>query len=253
MKIPFFIERDMNKILDNIPKHVAIIMDGNGRWAQQKHLPRTQGHLQGVKRVDEIIQESALLGIQVLTLYTFSTENWSRPQSEVSMLMETIVKVLSEKLKKLCEKNIRFRVSGRRQGVPESILKVFDQVTKATAQNTGMVLNIAFNYGGRQEIADMVYRIAEKVEKQEMTLQEISDKTISQELYTAGLPDPDFLIRTSGEMRISNFLLWQMSYTELYFTEKFWPEFGRTEFHTALQEYANRQRRFGSLQIKETL
>lgn len=243
----------MNNIQQHIPQHIAIIMDGNGRWAQQRHLPRTQGHLEGVKRVDEIIKEASQIGIKVLTLYTFSTENWTRPEAEVSMLMQTIINVLSQKLTQLSEKNICFRVSGRREGVPDAILSVFDKARHVTANNTGMILNIAFNYGGRQEILDAVKKIASKVEQKVMRSNDITMDAIEKELYTTGLPDPDLLIRTSGEMRISNFLLWQLSYAEFYFTNKFWPEFDKQEFHQALSVYANRQRRFGSLEHKEQI
>ncbi len=243
----------MNNIRQQIPEHIAIIMDGNGRWAKQRHLPRTQGHLEGVKRVDEIIKEAARIDIKVLTLYTFSTENWSRPESEVSMLMQTIINVLGQKLTQLCEKNIRFRVSGRRDGVPDAILNVFDKAISATSKNTGMILNIAFNYGGRQEILDAVKNIAYKIEQKEISHKDVTMDVIESELYTTGLPDPDLLIRTSGEMRISNFLLWQLSYAEFYFTDKFWPEFNTQEFHQALKVYATRQRRFGSLEDKEKI
>lgn len=234
-----------------MPKHIAIIMDGNGRWAKEKHLPRTQGHQEGVKRVDELITAANRMGIKVLTLFTFSTENWSRPDSEVTMLMKTLISVLEKKLTQLCENNVRFRVSGRRAGAPGSVLQTFDRVAEATKGNTGLVLNIAFNYGGRQEIIDAVRVIAQECVTGSLTPEAIDDKVISGHLYTNGLPDPDLLIRTSGELRISNFLLWQLSYAEFYFTEKYWPDFTPAEFEKAIMDYQSRERRFGNIEAKQ--
>jgi undecaprenyl diphosphate synthase len=233
-----------------IPVHIAIIMDGNGRWAKSRGLARTQGHIEGVKRVDEIVEAAAARGVKVLTLFTFSTENWTRPANEVSMLMQTLVSVLSSKLKKLHANNVRFRMSGRRAGAPAAVLEVFDKAAEFTRENTGLTLNIAFNYGGRQEILDAVKSFAADVAAGQRQVSDLNDGLFSQYLSTAGLPDPDLLIRTSGEMRISNFLLWQLSYAEFYFTEKFWPEFTADELDKAIASFARRQRRFGDVDVR---
>jgi len=240
-----------NLLNDRMPKHVAIIMDGNGRWAKERNLPRTQGHREGVKRVDELVTTVNRMGIKALTLFTFSTENWSRPDSEVSMLMKTLISVLEQKLTQLCENNVRFRVSGRREGAPASVLRTFDRVAEATKGNTGLVLNIAFNYGGRQEIIDAVRTIARECVNGSLDPEEIDGKVLSDHLYTKGLSDPDLLIRTSGELRISNFLLWQLSYAEFYFTEKYWPDFTPAEFEKAILDYQSRERRFGNIEAKQ--
>ena len=231
----------------DIPKHVAIIMDGNGRWAKERGLLRTQGHLEGVKRVDEIVEAASRIGLKALTLYTFSTENWTRPEDEVSMLMQTLVTVLGQKLKKLHENHVRFRVCGSRNGAPGSVLETFDKAAVHTKNNTGLTLNIAFNYGGRQEILDAVRSIAEEVRGGSLEPSAINEEVFSDHLYTKGLPDPDLLIRTSGELRISNFLLWQLSYAEFYFTDKYWPDFTPAEFEKAIGDYQRRERRFGNV------
>ncbi len=233
-----------------IPQHIAIIMDGNGRWAKVRGLVRTQGHIEGVKRVDEIVEFAAKRGIKVLTLFTFSTENWTRPETEVSMLMQTLVSVLSQKLRKLHENNVRFRMSGRRKGAPKSVLDVFDKAAEYTKNNTGLTLNIAFNYGGRQEILDAVQLFGADLLSGKVSLEDLDDAKFSGYLYTAGLSDPDLLIRTSGEMRISNFLLWQLSYAEFYFTSKFWPEFTTEELDKAIESFSARERRFGDIAIQ---
>ena len=233
--------------LEKIPQHVAIIMDGNGRWAENRHLPRTSGHAEGVKRVEEIIEVASKIGIKVLTLYTFSTENWTRPQTEVSMLMRTLCTVLNNKVNKLMEGNIKFQFSGREEGIPDEVLKTIRSASELTKKNTGMILNMAFNYGARVEILDAVKEVVMAVEKRQLRLEDINEKTFSNFLYTKGLPDPDLLIRTSGEKRISNFLLWQLSYSELYFTDKYWPDFGIDEFQKALLDYQNRERRYGNI------
>ncbi len=234
-----------------IPQHIAIIMDGNGRWAKARGLVRTQGHIEGVKRVDEIVHAAAKQGVKVLTLYTFSTENWTRPANEVSMLMQTMVSVLSQKLRSLHENNIRFHLSGRREGAPQTVLQAFDQAVEYTKGNTGLILNIAFNYGGRQEILDAVRDFGSDLLAGRAALKDLDEKSFSRYLYTDGLPDPDLLIRTSGEMRISNFLLWQLSYAEFYFTDKFWPDFTADELDKAIRDFAGRTRRFGDVNAKE--
>ena len=232
---------------NRLPKHIAIIMDGNGRWAQAHHLPRTQGHIEGVKRVDEIIRAARKLGIGAITLYTFSTENWLRPEGEVSMLMKIFMTVLSQKIKLLQQLETKVQFIGRRQGIPEEVLNGMDEAAHATENNRKMVLNIAFNYGGRQELLDVFQQLAGRIERHEMKVDQINEKAVSDLLYTRGLPDPDLLIRTSGEKRISNFLLWQLSYAEFYFTEKCWPEFNEEEFIKAIEDYQSRERKFGGV------
>jgi len=230
-----------------LPKHIAIILDGNGRWATQHNLPRSQGHIEGVRRVEEIVDEANRLGIQALTLYTFSTENWERPKKEVSFIMNTLNVVLHRKLKKLKDDNIRFMTIGRREYLPEPILKAIDEVTRETKDNTGLIVNLAFNYGARLEIVDAIKDICRAVQGNKLTIDQINEDVVSRNLYTRNLPDPDLLIRTSGENRISNFLLWQLSYAEFYFTPKFWPEFTVDEFQAALIDFQQRERRFGKL------
>jgi undecaprenyl diphosphate synthase len=235
-----------------IPRHVAIIMDGNGRWAKARGLPRTQGHYEGAKRVDDIIEMSSDLGVEAVTLFSFSTENWTRPSAEVSILMQIIVSVLEAKLKTLNANNVRFRVLGRRDGVPEGVLKTLDRTVASTRDNSGLILNIAFNYGGRREILDAVSAIARDHGSGKVPLEAIDERLFSSYLYTGGLVDPDLLIRTSGECRISNFLLWQLSYAELYFTDKYWPDFTAEEFYRAIEDFGRRERRFGDTQpLKE--
>lgn len=231
----------------NIPRHVAIIMDGNGRWAKRQHLTRTQGHTEGIKRVEEVVAVAQKIGIKVLTLFTFSTENWRRPESEISILMSMLTNVLQRKIKMLKENNVRFQVIGREESVPGPVLKAFQTAVHETKDNTGLIVNLAFNYGSRQEIIDAVKKIAAAVEKKSLVIADIDEKTITQFLYTKDLPDPDLLIRTSGEKRISNFLLWQLSYSELYFTDKFWPDFTEEEFEKAIADYQKRERRYGDL------
>jgi undecaprenyl diphosphate synthase len=234
---------------DQLPKHVAIIMDGNGRWAKARGMSRTQGHLEGVKRVEEIIKFARDTGIKFLTIYAFSTENWSRPQDEVSMIMRTFILVLGQKARELAKKGVRINFIGRRHGVPQEVLKAMDEAAFVTKSSETMTLNIAFNYGARGEIVDAVKSIAAQVTEGKIKADEIDEKVISAHLYTKGQPDPDLLIRTSGEERISNFLLWQLSYAELYFTEKCWPEFNEEEFTKALTSYAQRERRWGGVKV----
>ncbi len=232
---------------NQLPHHVAIIMDGNGRWARARGLSRAQGHMEGVKRVEEIIKTAHNLGIKFLTIYAFSTENWNRPLDEVSMIMRTFIAVLGQKAKELGNKGVRINFIGRRQGVPKEVLKAMDEAARLTAESAGMTLNVAFNYGARAEIADAARSIASQVKAGKIEADAINEETISAHLYTQGQPDPDLLIRTSGEERISNFLLWQLSYAELYFTDKCWPEFNDDEFQKALASYAQRERRWGTV------
>lgn len=234
----------------NIPRHVAIIMDGNGRWAKRRHLTRAQGHAEGIKRVEEIVAAAQSAGVKVLTLFTFSTENWRRPQTEILMLMDMLTSVLQKKIKMLKENNVRFQVIGREADVPGAVLKTLHTAIKETKDNSGLIVNLAFNYGSRQEIVDAVKAMASAVAQGALRAQDISETTVSRFLYTKDLPDPDLLIRTSGEKRISNFLLWQLSYAELYFTDKFWPEFTKEEFEKAIADYRTRERRYGDLAVE---
>ena len=224
---------------------MAIIMDGNGRWAKKRHLPRSRGHHEGVKRVGDIVDVAEAMGIKALTLYAFSTENWNRPKQEISILMKLFISSLDKKIDKLNKNNIHLRFIGSRSGVPSQVLEAMDKASGLMRNNTGMMLNIAFNYGSRFEILNAVKKIACEVKSNKITLDDITEETFSKALYTCELPDPDLLIRTSGERRISNFLLWQLSYAELYFTEKFWPDFTASEFEKAIQDFKNRERRYG--------
>ncbi|MBI3313979.1 MAG: isoprenyl transferase [Candidatus Omnitrophica bacterium] len=229
----------------NLPRHVAIIMDGNGRWAEKQGLLRIRGHEMGVRRVEEIIRAAQDEGIGYLTLYAFSKENWQRPPAEVSFLMGLLGQFLDQKVKEMKENNLVFNTIGEIHDLPEMIQKKISRGMEETKQNTGLVVTFAFSYSSRIEITEACRRIAREVSEGKIRPENITEQTISSHLYTAGLPDPDLLIRTSGEMRISNFLLWQISYAELYVTEKFWPEFTREEFLSALDAYGKRERRFG--------
>ena len=222
-------------------------MDGNGRWAKARGLARTQGHLEGVKRVDEIVEAANDLGVGALTLFTFSTENWGRPEQEVSMLMQTLITALGQKLQKMCANKVRFRISGRREGAPASVLEAFDRCVAATKDNQGMVLNIAFNYGGRQEIARAARRIAEDVAQGRLKPADVTMDTVSAFLDAPDIPDPDLVIRTSGEQRLSNFLLWEAAYAELIFQDVLWPDYGAEHLKAALVEFATRDRRYGAI------
>lgn len=235
---------------NNIPQHVAIIMDGNGRWAKQKHLTRTQGHAEGIKRVEEIVAAAQAMGIKMLTLFTFSTENWRRPESEVAILMKMLTNVLQEKVRILKENNIKFQVIGRQDNVPGSVLNVFQMAVNETKNNDGLIANLAFNYGARQEIVDAFKKMALEVRAGNLPIEDIKEETVQKFLYTKDLPDPDLLIRTSGEKRISNFLLWQLSYAEFYFTDIFWPDFTKVEFEKAIADYRKRERRYGDLIVE---
>jgi len=236
---------------EKIPEHVAIIMDGNGRWAKRKNMPRSYGHLQGVKRVDEVVAAAREKGIKYLTLFAFSAENWNRPKKEVDMLINVLSDSLVKKIVELDKADIRFQVLGRKEGVPEKLLKSLENAQEETKTNTAMTLNLAFNYGARQEIVDAVKKIANDVHRGALSLSKINEETLSAALYTRGMPDPDLLIRTSGEQRISNFLLWQLSYSELYFTDKYWPDFNKKEFEKAIADYQQRERRYGKIKLED--
>ncbi|MBU1139677.1 MAG: isoprenyl transferase [Proteobacteria bacterium] len=228
-----------------IPTHVAIIMDGNGRWAQQKHRPRLYGHKVGVESVQEIVECASEWGVKVLTLYAFSSENWKRPSVEVSGLMGLLKSYLLSELSKMLKNRVRLISIGDTQRLPRDVQEVLERTIEETAENDGLILNLALSYGGRSEIVQAVRQIASEVLAEQISLDEIGEKLITDHLYTAGLPEPDLLIRTGGEARLSNFLLWQASYAEIYFTDTMWPEFRRSAFSQAIAEYQGRERRFG--------
>jgi len=229
-----------------LPRHVAIIMDGNGRWAKKRNLPRVMGHRSGGKAADVIIEACARLGIKALTLYTFSSENWKRPKEEVETLMDLLKRSLKENTKKLNDNNIKFNVIGRLEDFSASLRDEIMRVLDATSANTGMVLTLALNYGGRQEILDAVKKSHEKAKEPGADIFSWEEKDFEEFLYTGGLPELDLVIRTSGEMRLSNFLLWQSAYAEFYVTDTLWPDFSVGELEKALNEYAKRERRFGA-------
>jgi len=233
---------------NNIPRHIAIIMDGNGRWAEEKGLSRISGHYEGAKRVKEIVRAANEFGVRALTLFAFSAENWSRPKKEVERLMRYFHDFLNKEIKAMHKNNMRFRVIGRREPLPEYLLKEIDAAQKLTRNNTGLALVLALNYGSRQEILDAVKEFSRAVIAKEEKLDDLNEEIFSRYLYTQGLPDPDLLIRTSGEIRISNFLLWQLSYAELYFPNVYWPDFKRDDLGRAIEEYQRRQRRFGGVE-----
>ncbi|MCM8790534.1 MAG: isoprenyl transferase [Candidatus Omnitrophica bacterium] len=229
----------------NIPRHVAIIMDGNGRWAAKRGLPRIAGHRAGVKAVREAVDAARELGIKYITLYTFSTENWKRPRSEISALFRLLEDYLDKESGKLDENNIRLNVIGRMEGLPEQLKAKLLRAMDRTKDNVALVLNLALNYGGRAEIVDAVRAIADEATKGKIQADDIDEERFSRYLYTAGMPDPELVIRTSGEFRISNFLLWQLSYAEIYILKKLWPDFRKEDFKRAISEYQSRERRFG--------
>ena len=237
---------------DNLPKHLAIIMDGNGRWAKQKGLLRAFGHENGTKSVRLAVETCAKLGIDNLTLYAFSTENWNRPKLEVDTLMKLLINSLKNELKTLTENNIRLHAIGNLDMLPKSAKKELSEVIETTKTNTRMTLTLALSYGSREEIISVVKEISEKVKNNIISIDSIDESIINQHLYTRNLPDVDLLIRTSGEHRISNFLLWQIAYAELYFTSVLWPDFKEEDLYEAIISYQKRERRFGktSEQIK---
>ena len=230
-----------------LPDHVAIIMDGNGRWAQERNQPRIAGHRAGARSVREVVMECSRLGIKYLTLYSFSTENWKRPHAEVTALMELCVEYLAKERQELTDNNIRFLMIGRREGLPKPVLDELDQTTAVTAGCTGLTLCLAINYSSRTEITDAVRAIAAGVKAGRIDADAIDEHTVSAHLYTAGVPDPDLLIRTAGELRVSNYLLWQISYAEIHVTDVFWPDFGVDDLQRAVDDYSSRRRRFGGI------
>jgi len=229
----------------NLPRHVAIIMDGNGRWAKARGAPRLLGHRAGRESVREVVRGCAALGVEVLTLYTFSTENWNRPAREVSALMTMLRESLRHERAELKSNNVRLQVIGRIADLPAPVGRVIEETQQYLAGSTGMLLNLALSYGGRVELVDAIRRMLGEGGERRLQPQDVDEELVSSFLYTAGLPDPDLLIRTSGEMRISNFMLWQLAYTEIWITDTLWPDFRRRHLLQAVAEYQRRERRFG--------
>lgn len=232
---------------ERVPRHIAIIMDGNGRWAAQRDKPRTFGHEAGVEAVKRVVRAAAEIKVAYLTLYTFSSENWRRPRDEVEALMSLLARTTLRELDELMQNDVKLVTTGRVNGLPQSQQDVLREACQLTSDNRGLVLNLALNYGGRREILDAVKAIASSVRAGILDLSEIDEETFSNFLYTADLPDPDLLIRTSGEHRLSNFLLWQTHYTELYIADALWPDFDRQKLFEAVAEYQRRERRFGRI------
>lgn len=240
--------RDIKTWLENhpnLPAHVGIIMDGNGRWAKKRRLPRIAGHNAGIDSVREVVEACGEIGIKVLTLFTFSQENWKRPLMEISALMKLLVTTLNREIRELKKKNVRITCIGDLEDLPEQTQESMREAIVNTRNNTGLILNLALSYGSRKEIKRAMIEIAEEVSSGKMRPDEIDETVISAHLQTAGLPDPDLVIRTSGEFRISNFLLWQIAYSEIYVTDKFWPDFRKPDLFEAISDYLKRERRFG--------
>lgn len=228
-----------------IPKHVAVIMDGNGRWAKLRGKPRVFGHKNGVKSVREVIDAAGTIGVKALTLYAFSTENWNRPKAEIKTLMALLLTSLKKEAKELNKNNIKLQIIGNQESLPKSVLKGLKKVIELTKNNDALTLTIALSYGSREEIVNSFKNISKKVVNNQLSIEEIDENIINNHLYTFTLPDVDLMIRTSGEKRISNFLLWQIAYAELHFTDVLWPDFTKNDFYNAILEYQNRERRFG--------
>lgn len=243
IKVPTVKELKKN----SMPIHVAIIMDGNGRWAVKRKLPRIAGHRAGVKTLKEAVMTSIELGIKYLTVYAFSSENWQRPQQEIKALMDLFVETLEKELDSLYRNGVKLVLVGRREFIPPRVLKSFEYAEQRTKNNSRLVLNIAFNYGSRQEIITAVKRIYKDLQENRLKLEELEENVFSRFLYTRDCPDPDLLIRTSGEYRLSNFLMWQIAYTELYFIKTLWPDFNKRHFLKAIYNYQRRNRRFGRI------
>ena len=240
-------EELLNEIMKYpVPRHVALILDGNGRWAVEKGLPRNVGHQKGANTLEEIIRASKGLGIEYITAYVFSTENWSRPKEEVDFIMKEVIKICGN-YKKFVKENVKVNVIGAKENIPSDVAIAIDEVVEKTNGCTGAVLNLAFNYGSKREIVDCMKNIAKLVKEEAINVDDISEQLIDDNLYTKGIPPVDLLIRTSGEIRISNYLLWQIAYAEMYFTKVYWPDFHKKELYLAIQEYQNRNRRFGGL------
>ena len=231
----------------NIPQHIAIIMDGNGRWAKKRGLPRIAGHRAGMKTVQEITRAADEIGVRILTLYAFSTENWKRPKDEVEYLMRLPQEYLLTELEELVERNVQVRMLGNQEQLPNYTVDAIMEAKEKTKNNTGLILNFALNYGSRDELLHAIQQISLGVKDQTIDLDNITEELIGDYLYTKGLPDPDLLIRTSGEVRLSNFMLWQLAYAEMCFSDVYWPDFNRDEFYKAIEEYQHRHRRYGAV------
>ncbi len=250
----WFKPRKQNKVdskdqiaMDRLPRHIAIIMDGNGRWALKRALPRSMGHRAGVEAIRKVVKTCSELGIEVLTVYAFSTENWRRPKDEVGVLMTLLTEYLRKELNELHQSNVVIRAIGRINDLPLEAQRELEKANKRTQNNTGLILNLALNYGGRSEIIDAVKKISKDVLHGKQRVEEIDEERFSEALSTSGLPDPDLLIRTSGEMRLSNFLLWQLAYTEIVVIDELWPDFERNTLLEAIKMYQKRDRRFGGI------
>jgi undecaprenyl diphosphate synthase len=242
-------EREMLQAIDfaRLPRHVAVIMDGNGRWARRRRLPRVEGHRAGIAAVRDVVETSARLGLEVLTLYAFSVENWKRPRAEVTTLMSLLKHYLRAELQTLLRNDIRFQVIGRPESLPADVVAELERGADATRDCGGLLFNIALNYGGRTEITDAVRRLLEDVGEGRLDPERVDEQSIADRLYTAGLPDPDLLIRTSGELRVSNFLLWQIAYSEIWVTDVLWPDFRRPHLLRAVSDFQKRDRRYGGV------
>lgn len=232
---------------ERAPRHIAVIMDGNGRWAQRRDLPRIEGHRRGVASVRRTVEEAARLKLEQLTLYCLSSENWKRPQHELDFLMHLLQQYMIEERQTIMEQGVVVETIGRRDGIPQEVQTEIDKTIQMSADNGGMTLCLAINYGARDELVDAVRRVVRDVQAGKLSLDAVDEDAISSRLYTAGMPDPDLLIRTAGEMRISNYLLWQISYAELWITQKCWPDFEESDLHQAIRDFADRDRRFGGL------
>jgi undecaprenyl diphosphate synthase len=240
---------NLNLQPEQLPRHIAIIMDGNGRWAQRQGLPRIEGHRRGVQSVRRITEECARLGLEQLTLYCLSSENWKRPQHELDFLMALLEQYMIEERATIMRQNIRLAMIGQRAGLPASTLAEIDKTIELSASNTGLRLCLAINYGSRMELVDAARKLVEQAVAGKLQPDDVTEECFAQQLYTAGMPDPDLLIRTAGEMRISNYLLWQISYAELWITDKGWPEFDEETLHQALFDFTRRDRRYGGLKL----
>ena len=240
-------EKTLGLTADQLPRHIAIIMDGNGRWAKRRSWPRIRGHEQGAKNVRRVVTHCARLGIEALTLYSFSTENWKRPKDEVDFLMDLYVRYLIAERSTIMDNNVRFLHLGRREGLPERVLAEMDRSVAMSGENTGLRLCLALNYGSRDELIDAIRDIAKDVRAGRLEAKDIDEQLVSNSLYTAGLPNPDLLIRTANERRVSNFLLWQISYAEIHVCDRPWPEFREEELNAAIRDFASRERRFGDV------
>ncbi len=240
---------ELQKAIDfaALPKHIAIIMDGNGRWAKKRAMPRVYGHRAGMKAFKKVVKAAGEIGLKYLTVYAFSTENWKRPESEIKALMDILVEFVDLELEEIYQNNVIIQTLGQIAALPDRVQTALERAKNKTAANTGLILNVCLNYGGRLEITEMVKAIAEKVQAGQLRPEEITAETVAQSLFTAQIPDPDLLIRTSGDYRISNFLLWQMAYAEFYFTPVLWPDFDQTELLRAICSYQQRERRYGGL------